>query len=73
MPRQLSGQLTLPLAGNRLHPVKAAALARRAVEGWQNDAACTDVKDPETFFPTQTLSWTFHGEALRTCAACSIR
>ena len=69
----MRGQLALPLGGNRLHPGKAAALTRRAPDGWQEHAACAEAKDPEVFFPAHPISWTFLGEPLRTCAACPVR
>ncbi len=69
----MRGQLTLPITGTRLHPVKTGALARRVHPGWRELAACTGAKDPDVFFPDPATPWTFLSEPLSACASCPVR
>ena len=69
----MRGQLTLPIGGTRLHPVKATALARRVDPDWRDQAACTGAKDPDAWFPDPSNRWTFLGEPLNACAGCPVR
>lgn len=68
----MNRQLTL-LIGGRLHPGKAAVLARRITPGWHDDAPCAHAKDPDAWFPDPGTPPDALTAPLAVCAACPVR
>jgi hypothetical protein len=65
--------MTLPIAGSRLHPTKAAVLARRIVFGWQDTAACLGSSDPDAWFPDPGTHVRDLFIPLAICEGCLVR
>jgi hypothetical protein len=68
----MNRQLAMPLP-RRLHPTKAAVLARRITPDWRDEAACTTAKDPDAWFPHPSTGWEFLAEPMTACAGCPVR
>lgn len=66
-------QMILPITGSRLHPTKAAVLARRIANGWQDTAACTEAPDPDAWFPDPGTHVRDLFIPLAICEGCPVR
>jgi len=56
-----------------LHPVKAAALARRISPDWQQQASCAASPEPNAWFPGPRTPLAELAVPLAICAACPVR
>jgi hypothetical protein len=66
-------QMTLPITGSRLHQTKAAVLARRIADGWQDTAACIGSSDPDAWFPDPSTHVRDLFIPLAICEGCPVR
>lgn len=57
----------------RLHPGKAAVLARRIASGWHDSAPCAQAAIPDAWFPDPATPKADLAAPLAVCATCPVR